>query len=422
MEPEAPTTTPEKEVDVRSSLAVLASHWKLLLISVILAAIVGVLFVFFSPPVYRAQMTLLTVTDSSAASGAALSAIRLASDAPDPQMVLKGMVLSNSSLTAISEVTGVPRRQLESGLLLETYGQRAQVVISWTDSDGQLALRVIETTQETLADLQRKVAFNSARLEAENLEVAIRQKEAELTLAEAELTKFQQSLRAPIAPNDLSSIAEYTKQVQDLRLQLGAARRQLSQAERRANITADQATLPNSVPSAQIWRQRLADTEHQLRVAQITKGPMDPDVARLTEEVKETRSRLEKEVQEYLMSVRQGIDTSVASLQAQILVLEWQIAELEEIYRDAPKDAIELARLSREVQTLGEVLQRLRLQFEEARVRAEVDRVRWSVLDEPFLSDSPTNKSYVRTAGLFALAAGLLVAFTILLRDRWSRA
>lgn len=414
------TPTPETEIDLRSSLAALGRSWKALLLAVVVGGGGGALFVLLSPPIYRAQMSLLTITENEAAAEAMASAIL--PGAPDPQLILKGVVLSNSSLTAISKTTGIAKRDLEEGLILETDGPRAQVAISWEDRDDKLALKVIEAAKSTLSDLQKKVAFTSARQEANNIEAAIKQKDEELSRAEASLAEYQRTMKAPIAANDLSSVALFFRQKKDLELQLGTAKRQLAQAQQRANITADQAELPNAVPTAQLWRQKLAETEHQLRVTQITKGPLDPDVVRLKKEVAETKSRLEREVQDYLMSVREGIDVGVAAYQAQIVVLEWQIAQIEETYKNAPEEAIELTRRAREVETLGAVLQELRLQYEKAKVRAEVDRVRWSVLDDPYLFDRPTNKRYGRTAGLSALVVGLLVAFGIVLRARPGRA
>lgn len=411
------TTPPrETEIDLRSTLAVLGRSWKALLLAVVLGGGGGALFVLLSPPIYRAQMNLLTVTESEAAAASMASAIL--PGAPDPQLILKGVVLSNSSLTAISKATGIEKRDLEEGLILETDGPRAQVAISWEDRDDKLAIKVIEAARVALEELQKKVAFTSASQEARNLESAIKQKDEELAKAEASLAAYQRTMKAPVAANDLSSLALYFRQKNELETQLGTVRRQLDQAKQRANITAEQAELPNAVPTAQAWRNKLAETEHQLRVLQITKGPLDPDVVRLKKEVAETRSRLEREVKEYLMSVREGIDSSVAAYQAQIVVLEWQIARVEEIYKDAPEEVIELTRRAREVETLGSVLQQLRLQFERARVRSEVDRVRWSVLDDPYLLDRPTNKRYGRTGGLVALVVTLLVALRIVYRSR----
>ncbi|MCW5941755.1 MAG: hypothetical protein KIS66_05965 [Fimbriimonadaceae bacterium] len=414
------TPTRETEIDLRSTLAVLGRSWRALLLAVVVGGGGGALFVLLSPPIYRAQMSLLTITENDAT--AALSAASILPGAPDPQLILKGVVLSNSSLSEISKATGIEKKDLEEGLILETDGPRAQVAISWEDRDSKLALKVIESARNTLSDLQKKVAFTSARQEANNIEAAIKQKDGELARAEAALAEYQRTMKAPIAANDLSSVALYFRQKKDLEMQLGTAKRQLAQAQQRANITADQAELPNAVPTAQVWRQKLGETEHQLRVLEISKGPLDPEVVRLKKEVAETKSRLQREVQDYLMSVREGIDAGVASFQAQIVVLEWQIAQIEETYKNAPEEAIELTRRAREVETLGAVLQELRLQYEKAKVRAEVDRVRWSVLDDPYLFDRPTNKRYVRTAGLAALVLGLLAAFAIVLRSRPGRA
>jgi xanthine dehydrogenase YagR molybdenum-binding subunit len=81
------------------------------------------------------------------------------------------------------------------------------------------------------------------------------------------------------------------------------------------------------------------------------------------------------------------------------------------------QEAAEYVRLYREVQGAGEIVQTLRENFERARTEAQVDKVRWSVLDQPYLEDKPNNKNYVRNVAVGAIA-GIFIGSVWAVRRR----
>ena len=135
--------------------------------------------------------------------------------------------------------------------------------------------------------------------------------------------------------------------------------------------------------------------------------------------------QLNKELSSVLKGLDERVDPSVSDLYTRKQVLEAQIAMLSSQQKIVSEETKTFANLLREVTVLTTVTSTVREQYEKSRTEAEVDKIKWSVLDAPFTEEKPVNKSYVKNGaiGLFisVLLFPLFSTLLNLLRKRNGR-
>lgn len=143
-------------------------------------------------------------------------------------------------------------------------------------------------------------------------------------------------------------------------------------------------------------------------MAELTYGPDAPNVVKLKREIQLARQQLQKEIENYLRAVNMNLDPNLASLEMQKAGLEAQVGALQQLAVRAPEDTMHLQRLAREVATLNDIVQQLRINLEQARMELARDPNRWEVLENGTLKEEPVNKRWKLNIAV-ALAVGLIV-------------
>jgi uncharacterized protein involved in exopolysaccharide biosynthesis len=108
------------------------------------------------------------------------------------------------------------------------------------------------------------------------------------------------------------------------------------------------------------------------------------------------------------------LDVNLAPLELQRVGLEAQIVALRRLAVRAPEDTLKLQRLAREVATLSDIVQQLRVSLEQARMEMSRDPNRWEVLEEGTLKEESVNKRWRRNlaiTGGVGLVAGAMLAW-----------
>jgi uncharacterized protein involved in exopolysaccharide biosynthesis len=207
----------------------------------------------------------------------------------------------------------------------------------------------------------------------------------------------------------------YLQQLNAAQLQLKQVQQQIAAAREAAQRAAKSATeLPADLPPAASWRQKLTELEYELRVAELTYGPDAPNVVKLKRQMELTRQQLRKEIENYLRAVRLNLDVNLAPLELQRVGLEAQIVALRRLAVRAPEDTLKLQRLAREVATLSDIVQQLRVSLEQARMEMSRDPNRWEVLEEGTLKEESVNKRWKLNTAL-ALLGGLVLGCLVAL-------
>jgi uncharacterized protein involved in exopolysaccharide biosynthesis len=134
-------------------------------------------------------------------------------------------------------------------------------------------------------------------------------------------------------------------------------------------------------------------------------------------EINVTKSQLQSQIAKELTSINEKLDPNMASLEAKRLLLQYQHDLLLKMSNIAPKEAVDFQRLVREALAQADLYKDIRGRYETARIQAQVERAKWSVLAEPYILEGATNKTFVRNI-LLGVLLGLLATSLLLYRKQ----
>lgn len=414
----------EEEITLGDLIALIWQRKLIVAAVTAFSVLVGFFATWLPAPVYEAYSVLLFPGGApSPIAGLAQSlGISLTGGGNVPLKMYRTVLESDRIRRLLSEQVGLTTRQLQQMTTLEEDPQASSIKIIVRHTDPLVAQKVAKQYIDALATLNRELNLPLARGQVEFLERELALRNKQLREAEDRLLQFQRRAVYVEAPDGVSrdypaETAErypvangtYARQLTDARLRLQQVMQQLEEARSLARRRAQNAeNLPADIPSADQWRQKLTELEYELRVAEITYGPDAPSVVRLKRQVELTRQQLRQEIERYLQAVRLNLDPQLASLEMQRVGLEAQINALQRLAEQSPEDTLVLQRLTREVTTLSNIVQQLRVALEQARLEMSRDPNRWEVLEEGTLKERPVNKRWKLNLAI-AVSGGVMV-------------
>jgi len=428
----------QEEITLADLFAVIWQRKWTVAVVTILSVLVGVLATWLPAPVYEASSTLLfPAGGASPLVGLAQSlGISVSSGGAVPLKMYRAVLESDRIRALIAQQAQVSPKLLLQITTVKDDPQASLITVTVRHKNPRLAQRVAKLYVSALARLNRELNLPLARNQVEFLERELALRTRQLRKAEEELLRRQQQMAqesgAPssgggaavgIATSPLRALGSslvgpdstYLQQLNAAQLQLKQVQQQIAAAREAAQRAAKSATeLPADLPPAASWRQKLTELEYELRVAELTYGPDAPNVVRLKRQMELTRQQLRKEIENYLRAVRLNLDVNLAPLELQRVGLEAQIVALRRLAVRAPEDTLKLQRLAREVATLSDIVQQLRVSLEQARMEMSRDPNRWEVLEEGTLKEQPVNKRWKLNTAL-ALLGGLVLGCLVAL-------
>lgn len=429
----------EEEITLADLLSTIWQRKWTVAVVIVFCLLMGVLATWLPAPVYEASSTLLfPAGGTSSLAGLAQSlGISVPSGGAAPLKMYRAVLESNRIREMISQKTNVPPKTLMRITSIKDDAQASLITVSVRHEDPRRAQQIAQLYVSTLATLNRELNLPLVRNQVEFLEKELALRTRQLREAENRLLQFhQQMVQVGGAPSPsggtaagISSVSPlralgssisgldstYLQQLNAAHLQLKQVQQQIAAARAAAQQAAKSATnLPADLPPAAQWRQKLSDLEYELRVAELTYGPDAPHVVRLKKQMELTRQQLRREIENYLQAVNMNLDPNLAPLELQRVGLEAQIAALRRLAVRAPEDTLKLQRLAREVATLNDIVQQLRLNLEQARMEMSRDPNRWEVLEYGTLREEPVNKRWKLNIAL-ALAGGLMLGVLVVL-------
>ena len=433
----------EEEITLADLIAIIWQRkWTVATIT-LLCVLIGVLATWLPKPVYEASSTLLfPAGGASPLAGIAQSfGINLPSGGTAPLKMYRAVLESARLREMISQETGIKAKKLESMTTVKDDAQASLITVLVRHEDPATAQKVAKLYIRSLARLNKELNLPLARNQVEFLERELSLRTKQLREAETRLLDFQRRMvgegGAPSSagtsvPTPMGGLAglpsvrvsggasgfdtAYLQQLNSARLQLNQVQQQIAAAREAAQRVAQSATeLPADLPPAALWRAKLTELEYELRVAELTYGPDAPNVVKLKKEIELTRQQLRREIENYLKAVNMNVDPNLAPLELQRVGLEAQVNALQQLAARAPEDTLQLQRLAREVSTLNELVQQLRVALEQARMEMSRDPNRWEVLEEGRLKEEPVNKRWKLSIALALAGGGMLGVLLVLL-------
>ncbi len=388
----------------------LGQYWKLVLAVTLLFNLIAVAFVVTSTPKWKGITSLLVVTPD-ASKGSAQLAI-LSQTASTPLRTIKGVVMSNRVTDAIIKKFDLDWKKFDSNFKVTDESQSNQLIIEYVDTDKAKIVQVLNFSVDKLGELDEALSFTTGKRQAVTLKTAVESKSAEVTAAETDLLKFQKTMKTLSDPQNPKSVSVYLERLQSLEFELGSTKIQLDKLRNQLNASAKNNLVPADVPGGREWIAKISVLENDLNVLRKKYTDEYPEVIQAKRDLDAARASFRKIVEKYLTTIDQGLDPKLAELQARQVLLEYQVQKAREFAAVAPREALELARKVSEIATLRSVLNNLRAQYEQARVDSEVGRVRWNVLDYPYIERVPVNKSF-KVPAILATVLGVAVALIL---------
>jgi uncharacterized protein involved in exopolysaccharide biosynthesis len=427
----------EEEITLADLIAIIWQRkWTVATIT-LLCVLIGVLATWLPKPVYEASSTLLfPAGGASPLAGIAQSfGISLPSGGTAPLKMYRAVLESARLREMISQETGIKAKKLQSMTTVKDDAQASLITVLVRHEDPATAQKVAKLYIRSLARLNKELNLPLARNQVEFLERELSLRTKQLREAETRLLDFQRrmvgeggapSSASTSVPTPMGGLAglpsvrvsggalgfdtAYLQQLNSARLQLNQVQQQIAAAREAAQRVAQSATeLPADLPPAALWRAKLTELEYELRVAELTYGPDAPNVVKLKKEIELTRQQLRREIENYLKAVNMNVDPNLAPLELQRVGLEAQVNALQQLAARAPEDTLQLQRLAREVSTLNELVQQLRVALEQARMEMSRDPNRWEVLEEGRLREGAINKRWIRNSAL-GFAIGMIIS------------
>lgn len=439
----------EEEITLADLIAIIWQRkWTVATIT-LLCVLIGVLATWLPKPVYEASSTLLfPAGGASPLAGIAQSfGISLPSGGTAPLKMYRAVLESARLREMISQETGIKAKKLQSMTTVKDDAQASLITVLVRHEDPATAQKVAKLYIRSLARLNKELNLPLARNQVEFLERELSLRTKQLREAETRLLDFQRrmvgeggapSSASTSVPTPMGGLAglpsvrvsggasgfdtAYLQQLNSARLQLNQVQQQIAAAREAAQRVAQSATeLPADLPPAALWRAKLTELEYELRVAELTYGPDAPNVVKLKKEIELTRQQLRREIENYLKAVNMNVDPNLAPLELQRVGLEAQVNALQQLAARAPEDTLQLQRLAREVSTLNELVQQLRVALEQARMEMSRDPNRWEVLEDGRLKEEPVNKRWMFNTALAMVSGGMLGVLVVVLTFPRSR-
>lgn len=385
-----------------------------MVLSFVIAAAVTAVALQLMPAQWRARAAIIMPIEDRSS-----GAFALFEKQSSPVEYYLGILDSYPARVQLAKAANLKTDELDDSYILQASPEESQVRIVAQNKSKQVALQMVQAALDHLHTTVNTTVASMASKEAEFLQLALLERERDLASAEVRLVDFARSAKSTLTPdNPLSSVTAVARQ-RELGIALKRKEEEIkaarAQALRRAEPSAE---IPLGIPAIEEWRKRVEAMEYDLNLKRISLGEQAPEVAMLTKSLAITRESLRTSVQGYLKANSLSLSDNLAQLEAERQVLAWELETVDRIAKTAPSEAAKYSTLLRNVQSITQSIASLRAQFESARVRAEVERSRWSLLTPPYIEEKPVSRRTVLNSILGGLLGASLVGLFVLARRK----
>ena len=386
-------------------------------ISIAIAGAVSVGLEWRKPIVYKATAVLL-MAQNDQPSGASAASV-LAGAAADPIRILAGVLESQRARGIVGEAIGVESKALAFTVRADPIS--SQLTINTT---GATRDRAIDTAREmivALRKIEKEVGFTTADGEAANIKAALATRVGDLRTIEGKITEFFKGAHTAPDPEKPGTALAYLRELNAAKIELnGVTVRLDALKDSTGRVAAASGNLPiDGNLDLAAARKILTEATYRLNLLLISKNLKSPDVVRARQEMQVAKKAFEEQVAKAMTFAAEGLSRDVLELSSRKLVLESQIAFLEPLAKEGPKESVQYMRLFADYTRASANLTAATVRYEAVRLRADAARVRWSVLDQP--SGEPAAKGYFSSLFVGLVGGAFLGLLVVILLERFRK-
>lgn len=359
----------------------------------------GMVREYLAPMRYESNASILVVANDAQSS--TLQSL-LGAKGPSMLGLISGIIGSRNVREKISSENKIALEDLDAKFKIETSPEANKIEFIAYGDQREKADSINRTAINALNDLNSTLGISVSKKRSDSVKSALDARQTELDKAQQDLADFQRKMKTPVDPDTPSSVGTYVKQLRDIELEEVSVNEKIAAARSRAaSLGENDLKLPTDDVVITGWRQKVVDMQYQLKLAQQEYGPQAPKVVLLQRQLAVTLKQAQDEISKYVSGLKGGLNSELASLEAQRTVITWSKAFVKELVDAAPQEAVEFFKRYRNVQTLATVVTTLRGKYEEVKIDSEVDKVLWTVLDSPKTQKEPINKKYPKMAAIW---------------------
>lgn len=393
------------------------ANWRFVLGGAVVGAGIAIVYTLIVPPIYEARAAIvLPLPDEQPEALAGGGASLLSKQSP--LSIYLGIFQSYSVRSKVAKNAGMSLKDIDKKLFCTSDENANQLIISAQSKSTKEALNVVNLALAAGTNVLASASFSKAERQERALETEVKSKRKELEDAESALNRFQKSSKTIANLGDAFAGTAVYSELAQIEIELGSVKQEIDAAKQLAMRVALGDPIRQNAQAAQTERERLreqlAQKQVELNFAKVTGGSENPNVIRLSEEVKILEDALSASGREEASAVSENRTPELARMEVKRKSLEWKRDQLLKRANLAGDEAIALLKLLRTQQLARAGYETLYARYEQARTNAGVERVRWSVIDAPYLDTEPTNKRPARSGAvgfiIGALGAVALVA------------
>lgn len=386
----APT---EDVIDVSDTFQVVFRAWKSIgALALGLALLVG-LVTFLIPPIFEARFAVLFPRSQSSSAG---SLVQMAANNSSDVQYLGGVIKSHDVRARVAELAKIRLKDVDNALDVNEMPERRQLEVAFRSGSDKIALEAVTSMLGRLKQLDQRLLFNLSDRISSDLAKDVQEKKKILDHAQDELAEFQKAaMTAPSSQEDFTG-SEYIVRAQ-------AARAAYAISQRKVQTKLDQArktgqaidlNLPTGDNQIAEWRKELLTARMALDTAKARYQPGTLQIKTAQQSMDAAEKAIRDELQARVVSVEKGIDLSTAALFAENLLAKWQMEEADARAKVAPEEAQKFRRLLLAIRTASSDYEATVGAFRNEDVRNTIEKLQWSVLDDPYVLEEPVNKKY----------------------------
>lgn len=422
---------------------------------------IGWYFVAQMPDVYKSQARVYVDTQSLLR-----PLLRGLTVETNPNTQIRLMVktlLSRPNLERISRMTDLDVQandsaqyeailaQLKSKIKISSGGRENIYTISIEDRNPEMARNIVQAVLTVFIENTLGETRSDSDSAQKFLTTQINEYENRLAAAESRLTDFKQKYSG-VLPNQsggfynkLNATKESLKAIElellENKTKLKSAKKQLDQSL--ANTSSDNESIQSANSIRTTYDSRIADLEVQLDGLKLRYTEKHPDVVEVTRSLEHLKKQRITEIDEYLASTKDDLNTSYSTLnknpviqevQIQVNQLESLIAslnvrannyrkrvqELESKIHTLPEIEAELVALNRGYNITKKKFEDLLSRRETAQLAQQADettdKIQFRVIDPPRVPSKPSGpKRFVFFGAITVLGIGVGIALSLLM-------
>lgn len=393
---------------------------------------------YLQRPVFIVNSQVIVLASGAQEGSAALALSGLTTS---PSSILAGVFSSRPMVQHVAQGLGISELEARTKYFVKLDSQTGILDVRIETADQERGIEVLKDSVQYGHELEMDAARTAASKRAIQLRAALELQKSRYEQTQQDFLKVVSNLKSPIS-GDFTDVGAVAEQLRTAESNLAEAKTRLRNFLATQNrllndpgIPKDLMDLPTASGAGKITasgaspaldrsgiyeelRQDAIKKEGAWRELLKTYTPGAPEVIQAHNDYLAAKTVYDRELGRMKSELNNGLVNSIQQLRGEIQVSEYQVNELKRTYTNVPREVLAISNAERELLSTAALTANVGKQYELAKLEAESERVRWTVLSQPRVDPRPINKRYARDLAAGGVAGFLLALLILKLNSR----